>query len=115
MVDVACGADHTIALADTGDVWVWGRGHEGQLLGPGSKPLLLAPQRSEKLSTNENETVQVPSRLGAGASKALCELWSGCSCGRRLQLCVYQECTRWESSKEVYRQMPGQHLATNGA
>lgn len=31
VVELACGMFHTLALSDTGDVYSWGRGFEGQL------------------------------------------------------------------------------------
>ena len=33
VVQLACGADHTLAMTSSGDVWAWGRGQDGQLLG----------------------------------------------------------------------------------
>ena len=29
--DIACGAEHSLALTCTGDVWAWGNNSEGQL------------------------------------------------------------------------------------
>jgi RCC1 and BTB domain-containing protein len=40
---VAAGMFHTVALTSTGDLWVWGRGHNGQL-GLGNESDSLAPR-----------------------------------------------------------------------
>jgi len=44
VVLVACGADHTVALTDQGEVWAWGSGSKSQL-GLGDKESRLAPAR----------------------------------------------------------------------
>ena len=59
-MDIACGASHTLALSDKGEVWGWGRNNFGQL-GIGDRDLLgdmgyqewiqeprLIPELSEK-------------------------------------------------------------------
>ena len=50
VVDVACGADHTIALDAENKVWAWGRGDHGQLFGASSRPFTSPPTPSKQLS-----------------------------------------------------------------
>ena len=50
VIDVACGADHTIALDEERRVWAWGRGEHGQLFGASNRPLTSPPTVSAALS-----------------------------------------------------------------
>lgn len=46
---VACGEHHSMAVGETGDVYVWGRAKEGQLGNGEVKPNALKPVRVEEL------------------------------------------------------------------
>jgi len=50
VVDVACGADHTVALDSHNNVWAWGRGEHGQLFGSTNRPFTAPPTMAAKLS-----------------------------------------------------------------
>jgi alpha-tubulin suppressor-like RCC1 family protein len=52
-VAVAAGADHSVALLESGEVWTWGRGEHGQL-GQQGKPFVLPPTKSDALSSGPN-------------------------------------------------------------
>lgn len=49
LIQVACGADHSLAVASDGNVWAWGRGEHGQLFGSSDRPFTAAPRRSGAL------------------------------------------------------------------
>jgi len=54
IVKVTCGSAHTLALSDSGEVFAWGNGENGQL-GLGNRQNQLTPQQI-KLYNNYNET-----------------------------------------------------------
>lgn len=49
MEDIAVGAEHTLALTSTGDVWAWGMNTDGQC-GLGHTSVVREPQRVAELS-----------------------------------------------------------------
>ena len=51
IVDVACGADHTVALDERRQVWAWGRGEHGQLFGDARRPFTAPPSVSHVLQS----------------------------------------------------------------
>lgn len=53
VVDVAAGADHSLALARDGQVYAWGRGNDGQL---GDKAFVGPPRRLAALSASKSRT-----------------------------------------------------------
>ncbi|KAJ1454826.1 regulator of chromosome condensation 1/beta-lactamase-inhibitor protein II [Pelagophyceae sp. CCMP2097] len=56
IVDVAAGADHSVALADNGTVFTWGRGDKGQL-SASAKPFLGPPRKCDALSSGNTVAV----------------------------------------------------------
>ena len=59
IVDVAAGADHSLALARDGQVYAWGRGNDGQL---GDRAFVGPPRRLAALSASKSRT---PIAVGA--------------------------------------------------
>ena len=59
IIDVAAGADHSLALARDGNVYAWGRGNDGQL---GNKAFVGPPRRLAALSAKKSRT---PTAVGA--------------------------------------------------
>lgn len=53
---VAAGADHSVALLASGEVWTWGRGEHGQL-GQQGKPFVMPPTKSVELSSTSDQRV----------------------------------------------------------
>ena len=51
---VAAGADHSVALLASGEVWTWGRGEHGQL-GQQGKPFVMPPTKSVELSSTSDQ------------------------------------------------------------
>ena len=57
VIAVEAGADHSVALLDSGEVWTWGRGEHGQL-GQQGKPFVMPPTKSAELSSCPNQSVR---------------------------------------------------------
>lgn len=57
VIAVAAGADHSVALSDSGEVWTWGRGEHGQL-GQQGRPFVMPPTKSVELSSSSNRRVK---------------------------------------------------------
>jgi alpha-tubulin suppressor-like RCC1 family protein len=49
VISVSCGRSHTAAVTESGQVWTWGYGYEGEL-GHGEKSSQLQPKRVESLN-----------------------------------------------------------------
>lgn len=78
MVQAACGADHTIALDDSGRVWAFGRGEHGQLFGAAKRPFTSPPSVSPALSSPSHATGE------AAASTPVAHVTAAGNCS-----CVY--------------------------
>ena len=91
VTDVACGADHTVALDAQHNVWAWGRGEHGQLFGAANRPFTAPPTISKALSGTAG------GEGGGGSGGAAIAAWiatavearGNCSCA------VGRDGTRW--------------------
>eukprot|EP01054_Gregarina_sp_Poly1_P006064 Gregarina_sp_Poly_1__6063@NODE_31_length_19375_cov_31_776984_g28_i0_p2_GENE_NODE_31_length_19375_cov_31_776984_g28_i0NODE_31_length_19375_cov_31_776984_g28_i0_p2_ORF_typecomplete_len683_score100_28RCC1/PF00415_18/0_027RCC1/PF00415_18/5_8e11RCC1/PF00415_18/1_5e08RCC1/PF00415_18/8_3e14RCC1/PF00415_18/1_9e17RCC1/PF00415_18/0_011RCC1/PF00415_18/2_6e12RCC1/PF00415_18/2e08RCC1/PF00415_18/2_2e08RCC1/PF00415_18/1_7e08RCC1/PF00415_18/3_1e16RCC1/PF00415_18/15RCC1_2/PF13540_6/0_0025RCC1_2/PF13540_6/2_3e06R len=65
---ISCGGDHSLALTDHGEVYVFGRGKSG-VLGLGNAECVWHPQKLDLVFHNEEEFV---THLGAGNRHSMC-------------------------------------------
>lgn len=79
IVDIAAGADHTLALDGQGRVWAFGRGEHGQCLGESRKPFTVAPTPSAVLSSQAGGSGRVTERVFA-KGHCSCAVDSQASC-----------------------------------